>query len=103
MLWIKELGRRLVMMFRRGKLDRDLDEEMRLHVDLRAEEFSRRGAISGEARARARRRFGNRAFLHEQTRDEWGWFWFDQLLVDFRLAARHLRSSPGFSTLSVFI
>src|SRR5215468_3571590 len=103
MLWIKELRRRLLMMFRRERLDRELDEEMRLHVDLRAEEFSKTGAMSGEARAMARRQFGNTALLHEQSRDEWGWVWFDQLLVDVRLAARHLRSSPGFAALTVFI
>jgi putative ABC transport system permease protein len=103
MLWIKELGRRLFMMFRRGKLDHELDEEMRLHVDLRAEEFSKRGTMNGEARAMARRQFGNTALLHEQSRDEWGWVWFDQLHVDVRLAARHLRSSPGFAALTVFI
>src|SRR5215475_4594903 len=103
MLWIKELGRRLSMMLRRGKLDRELDEEMRLHVDLRTEEFSKRGAASGEARALARRQFGNTALLQEQSRDEWGWVWLDQLLVDVRLAARHLRSAPGFAALTVFI
>jgi putative ABC transport system permease protein len=103
MLWIKELGRRLFMMLRRGKLDRELDEEMRLHVDLRAEELSKRGVMSGEARAMARRRFGNTALLHEQSRDEWGWVWFDQLLVDIRLAARPLRSSPGFAALTISI
>src|SRR6185369_3310214 len=97
MLWIKELGRRLFMMLRRGKLDRELAEEMKLHVDLRAEEFSKRGALSGEPRAAAQRHFGNTTLLHEQSRDEWGWVWFDQLFVDVRLASRNLRSSPAFA------
>jgi putative ABC transport system permease protein len=103
MLWIKELGRRLVMMLRRGKLDRELEEEMRLHVDLRAEEYSGRGAMSDEARLLARRRFGNASRLREQSHDAWGWVWIDRLLVDVRVAARHLRSAPGFVALTVFI
>ena len=101
MLWIQELGRRLIMMIRRGKLHRELEEEMRLHIDLRAEGFSERGVMHSEARAMAGRQFGNRTLLHEQSRDEWSWVWLDQLFVDVRLAARHLRSSPGFAALTV--
>jgi putative ABC transport system permease protein len=103
MSWIKELGRRFFMMLRRGKLDRELEEEMRLHVDLRAEEYSDRGLMSDDARAMAQRRFGNTILLHEQSYDAWGWGWIDRLLVDVRLAVRHLRSAPGFATLMVFI
>jgi hypothetical protein len=91
------------MMLRRGKLDRELEEEMQLHIDLRAEEFSERGVIRGEARDMARRQFGNTTLLHEQSHDEWSWVWLDQLFVDVRLAARHLRSAPGFAALTVFI
>jgi hypothetical protein len=52
---LKELGRRFVMTLRRGKLDRELEEEMRLHIDLRAEEYSERGVMSEDARAMAQR------------------------------------------------
>ena len=102
-MWIKELGRRFVMMLRRGKLDRELEEEMRLHMDLRAEEYSERGVMSEDARAMAQRRFGNATLLREQSHDAWGWAWIDRLFVDVRLAARHLRSAPGFMVLTVFI
>ena len=100
---IKELGRRFVMMLRRGKLDGELEEEMRLHMDLRAEEHSERGVISEDARAMAQRQFGNATLLREQSHDAWGWAWIDRLFVDVRLAARHLRSAPGFMALTVFI
>ena len=103
MLWIKELGRRLFMMLKREKLDRELEEEMQLHVDLRAEEYSERGVMSDDARAMARRRFGNATLLHEQSHEAWGWAWIDRLLVDVRLSVRHLRSAPGFTVLTVFI
>src|SRR5207247_2099981 len=55
----------------------------------------------GEVRAMARRRFGNTTQLREQSHDTWGWMWLDQLLVDTRLAARHLRSAPGFTLITV--
>jgi putative ABC transport system permease protein len=103
MLWIRELARRFFMMMKREKLDRELKEEMRLHVELRAEEYSDRGMTRDDARAMARRRFGNATLLHERSHETWGWAWIDQLLVDVRLAARHLRSAPGFSLLTIFI
>jgi putative ABC transport system permease protein len=103
MLWIKELGRRFWMMLRREKLNRELEEEMRLHVDLRAEEYSERGVMSDDARVMARRRLGNVTQLHEQSHEAWGWAWVDRLFVDLRLAARQLLSAPGFALLTVFI
>jgi putative ABC transport system permease protein len=103
MLWVKELARRFFMMLRREKLNRELEEEMQLHLELRAEEYSKGGATSDDARAKARRRFGNATLLHERSHEAWGWAWMDQLFVDVRLAGRHLRSAPGFSVLTVFI
>lgn len=103
MMRIRELARRFFMMLRREKLDRELEEEMRLHVDLRAEEYSGRGLTGGEARAMARRRFGNATLLHEESYDAWGWVCLDRFLVDARLAVRHLGSAPGFAALTVFI
>src|SRR5215467_8352414 len=103
MLWVKELARRFFMMLRRDKLNRELEEEVKLHLELRAEEYSKGGATNDDARAKARRRFGNATLLHERSHEAWGWSWIDQLFVDVRLAARHLRSAPGFAALTVFI
>jgi putative ABC transport system permease protein len=100
---IKELGRRFVMMLRREKLDRELEEEMALHIDLRAEEYFERGVISEDARAMSQRRFGNATLVREQSYEAWGWAWIDRLFVDVRLAARQLRSAPGFVVLTVFV
>src|ERR1051326_3115549 len=103
MLWVKELARRFFMMLRREKLNRELEEEVKLHLELRPEEYSKGGARSDDARAMARLRFGNATLLHERSHEAWGWAWMDQLFVDVRLAARHLRSAPGFAALTVFI
>src|SRR4051812_47799140 len=103
MLRIKELARRFFMMLRRGKLNRELEEEMRMHVELRADEYSKSGVMTEEARASARRKFGNATLLREQSHDEWGWRWSDRVLVNVRLAARQLCSAPGFTALTILI
>src|SRR6185312_5446501 len=68
---------------------RDLDEEMRFHQDQLAAE--------GLAPSQAARAFGNDLLLRERGRDAWGWRWLEALGSDLRLAARHLRRSPGFT------
>ncbi|MGB7591452.1 MAG: permease prefix domain 1-containing protein, partial [Terriglobia bacterium] len=59
MNWFIELGRRLLMLFRRRQFDRDLEEEMRLHRELREQEQIERGLSPNEAHNAAQKRFGN--------------------------------------------
>ena len=75
-----ELGRRLLMLFRRRKFDCDLEEEMRLHRELREQEQLEAGVAPEEARYAARRRFGNDTVLREESRDMWGWSWLEDTL-----------------------
>src|SRR6516164_8485192 len=57
---LSELARRALMLFsKRERFDTELEEEMRLHRDLRAREFQKDGAESQAARDAAQRRFGN--------------------------------------------
>jgi len=49
---------RVMSLFRRRRLDADLDEEVRAHLDLLAAEYERHGMSAGQARAAARRAFG---------------------------------------------
>jgi putative ABC transport system permease protein len=60
---------RLVGVFRSDRLNRDLDEEMRFHLDARTEEYTNGGLSIEEARARARRQFGSPALLRDASRD----------------------------------
>ena len=70
---LSELGRRLAMLLRRRKFDSDLDEEMRLHRELREREEIARGLSPEEAHYAALRRFGNDLLLREESRDIWNW------------------------------
>ena len=71
---IGELWRRLTFLLRRRQLDRDLDEEMRFHLEMKAEAHGEHAA---------RRRFGNITLLKEDARGAWGWRWLDTLARDY--------------------
>jgi putative ABC transport system permease protein len=92
-----ELLRRLRYFVSRERYADELDEEMRLHLALRAEQLRASGMSVTDATRESRRRFGNVTGKTEESRDMWGFDLFDQFRQDLRFAARRLKQRPGFS------
>lgn len=101
MNWLFELTRRFRVLISRRQFDADLEEEMRLHLELRQLENLGSGMNAVEARTSAHRRFGNTTYLREASRTAWGWAWLENLAQDICYGARVLRKSPGFACIGV--
>jgi predicted permease len=91
-----ELWLRLTYPLRRRRLERELREEIALHVALRAQQLEQRGFAAADAVLAARRRFGNASRIAAASRDAWGWRWLDGFVQDLRYVARQLRRAPLF-------
>ena len=90
--------RRLLFFFRRNQFDRDLEDELRFHEEMKAHALADADGMSGdEARAAARRRVGNRLRLREQSREPWTFPTVDTFAQDVRHALRLLRREPAFT------
>ncbi len=96
-----KLLRQLRSLFRRDKLEAQMAEEMRLHLEMQAERNRAAGLSADEARFAALREFGNVGVIQQQARERRGWVWLEQSLQDLRFAARQLRKAPGFATTTI--
>ena len=98
---IRRAGRRLKWLFRRNDFDRQLEEEMRFHLEMAAHANAEAGMTADEARYAARRQFGNPTLLKETSHETYGWRWLETLAQDVRYAVRGMRNNPGFSAVAV--
>ena len=92
---------RLFRFFRSRPAEADLAREIESHLQLIEDRLVAQGLPADEARAAARRRFGNVAYHTDLTRDMWAFPSLDSIRQDVRYAARALRRSPGFSAIAI--
>jgi predicted permease len=93
--------RRLAAIFRRSRLEDDMNEELRSHLEMAAERNLRKGMSAEEARCEALRGFGGVEQTKELYRDQRGLPMIETTLQDLRFGFRMLWRSPGFSILAI--
>ena len=85
----------------REQLDRDMHDEMQLHIDLFEADLRARGVSAAEARRQARAAFGSIEAKKDEAREVLGLRWLDEVRADAGYALRLMRRSPGFTAIAV--
>jgi predicted permease len=86
---------------RRSSMEREMDAELRLHIESYAEDLVRRGLAREEAVRRAMIEFGSVDVAKEACRDARGAGWLESLIGDLRFGFRALYRRPGLASLTV--
>src|SRR5882672_3673673 len=95
------LAARLRGLFKHTRLERELDDEVRFHVEMQIEDNIKGGMTPEEARCAALRSFGGVAPMRERHRDRRAFAVVGTIAQDIRYAARTLRKNPTFTMTAV--
>ncbi len=88
-------------LIRRRQAERDMDDEIRAHLDIDRADREESGEAPQEAEQNARRALGNELAIKEVTREMWGWITLEKIWHDLTYAVRQLRRSPGFAAVAI--
>src|SRR6266496_6088619 len=101
MTWLRVLRARFVALFWKGRLEQELDDELRSHLEMLVAENVRKGMSPKEARYAAMRSFGGVEQTKEILREQRGLPMIETLVQDLRYGLRMLARNPGFTAVSV--
>ena len=89
------------VLVRRDRFEREMRDEVRFHIEARAEDLARTGLSPAEAMRRARMEFGTEDAIKDDCRQSRGLRWLDEAANDLRYALRLMRKTPGFTAAAV--
>jgi predicted permease len=89
------------MIFRRSQIEKEMEEELRSHIQHRADDLERSGLPRAEAERRARIEFGGHGRFKEECREALAGNFVETSFNDLRYSLRVLRKSPAFTNVAV--
>jgi hypothetical protein len=99
--WLRVFSARVQAMMDAHRLDRDLEEELRSHIEMETEANVRRGMSPAQARRQALLEFGGVAQTAELYREGRAIAWIEALAQDIRFALRGFERAPGFTAVAI--